>query len=125
MEKWATYFVKETLTWYIILNSRLAWYHLVFTLPLFKWFCSFSVLFFHISCSNMNLQNLPVLFTISELPIIKSAFKTQQVASVSYNFKTLASMLLCKSDSISLFISSKFTCHTQLVKNLINILSIT
>ena len=63
--------------------------------------CSFSVLFFHISCSNMNLQNLLVLFTIFELPIIKSAFKTQQVASVSNNFKTLASMLLCKSDSIS------------------------
>ena len=101
MDKWATYFLKETLTWYIILNSRLAWHHLIFTLASSKWFCSLSVLFFHILCSNMNLQNLPVLFTISELPIIRSAFKTQQVASVSYNFKNLASMLLCKSDYIS------------------------
>ena len=125
MEKWATYFLKETLTWYIILNSRLAWYHLVFTLPLFKWLCSFSFLFFHILCSTMNLQNLPALFTISELPIINSALKTQQVASISYNFKTLASMLLCKKVYISQFISSKFTCHTQVVKNLINTVSIT
>ena len=59
MEKWATYFLKKTLTLYIILNSRLAWYlnHLVSTLPLLKWLCSFSVLFFHLLRSNMNQEN--------------------------------------------------------------------
>ena len=96
-------------------------FHFVFI----KWLCSFSVLFFNILYSNMNKQNLPVLFTISELQIINSAFKTQQVASISYNCKNLASMLLCKSDYISQLISSKFTCHSHVVKNMINTVSIT
>ena len=91
-------------------------FHFVFI----KWLCSFSVLFFNILYSNMNKQNLPVLFTISELQIINSAFKTQQAGSIPYNLKTLASMLLCKSDYFSKFKSSKFTCHSQVVKYSVN-----